>query len=129
MMNTNAGKVTKREYFEILKEMVETSERADAEELIGFIDHELELLTAKADKAKERAAKSKEKGDELRGIIFNVLTTNYQTVDAITAQIEVEDITRAKVVSRLSQLVKFGQAEKEQVKDETGRKVMAYKLV
>lgn len=129
MMNTNAGKVTKREYFEILKEMVETSERADTEELIGFIDHELELLTAKADKAKERAAKSKEKGDELRGIIFNVLTTSYQTVDAITAQIEVEDITRAKVVSRLSQLVKFGQAEKEQVKDETGRKVMAYKLV
>ena len=57
------------------------------------------------------------------------LTNELQTIDAIVAQIEGEEITKAKITARLTSLVKNGIAEKEDVKDEEGRKLKAYKLV
>ena len=71
---------------------------------------------------------SKTKFDELRGVIKSVLTDEFQTADAITSQIDGEDITRAKVIARLGQLVKNGEAEKTDVKTDDNRTVKAYKL-
>lgn len=127
-------KVTKRDYYEMLKEIVYPT-NADCEmtveqgELIKFIDKQIALIDSKAEKAKARNAEKKANGDELREVVQNVLTDEFQTIDAIVAQIEGEEVTKAKVTARLTALVNNGIAEKTDVKDDEGRKLKAYKLV
>ena len=117
-------RMTKKDYFaEIKNVLVE----AGAEDLAAVIAHEIELLKTKAVKNKERAAARKVAGDELRDTISNILIDDLQTVDEIVEQIEGEDITKAKIVARLTQLVNLNEAVKEQVKTEDGKKVMAYR--
>lgn len=126
-------KLTKRDKFEMLKEIVRgdvnvemTVEQA---ELVEFLDAQIVAIDTKAEKAKARSAEKKANGDELRDVVQSILTEDYQTIDAIVAQIEGENVTKAKVTARLTSLVKNGLAEKEDVKDEEGRKLKAYKLV
>lgn len=126
-------KITKREKFEMLKEIirgdVNVEMTVEQAELIDFLDAQIVAIDTKAEKAKARNAEKKANGDELRDIVQAILTEEYQTIDAIVAQIEGEDVTKAKVTARLTSLVKNGLAEKEDVKDEEGRKLKAYKLV
>lgn len=122
-------KMTKKDWFEVIRGIVEASDSKQKDEMLDFIDTQLEQLVKKAEKAKERAEKVKVEGDELREIVYSLLTTEYQTADAIAAQIEGEGVTKAKVTARLSQLVKTLAVEKEQMKTEDGRKVMHYRLV
>lgn len=126
-------KVTKKDVLVALKDAVAEDFEVQvgdvtvtADDIFAYADTTMEQLAAKAAKAKERAAKNKAEGDELRATIEGVLTDELQTIDQITAQIDVEDITKSKVTARLTQLVKAGLAYKEQVKLEDGRKVMAY---
>lgn len=121
-------KMTKKDWFEVIKGIVEASDNENAAGAVEFIDKQMELLTAKAEKAKERAAKTKAEGDEMRAAVQAVLTEELQTIDEITAQVEGEEITKAKVTARLTQLVKAEVATKDTVKTEDGRKVTAYKL-
>ena len=95
------------------------------EDILDYVDTTLEQLDAKARKAKERAAANKAEGDKLRDAVKDVLTDKFQTIDAITEQIDFPEITKSKVTARLSQLVKAGIAKKEQIKVDT-RKVMGY---
>lgn len=126
-------KITKREKFEMLKEIirgdVNVEMTVEQAELIDFLDAQIVAIDTKAEKAKARNAEKKANGDELRDVVQAILTEEYQTIDAIVAQIEGEDVTKAKVTARLTSLVKNGLAEKEDVKDEEGRKLKAYKLV
>ena len=126
-------KLTKRDKFEMLKEIVRgdvnvemTVEQAD---LIDFLDTQINAIDVKAEKAKARNAEKKANGDELRDVVQSVLTDELQTIDAIVTQITGEDVTKAKITARLTSLVKNGIATKEEVKDEEGRKLKAYKLV
>ena len=126
-------KLTKKDKFEMLKEIVRgdvnteiTTEQAD---LIDFLNAQIVAIDTKAEKAKARSAEKKANGDELRDVVQTILTEDYQTIDAIVAQIEGEDVTKAKVTARLTSLVKNGLAEKEDVKDKEGRKLKAYRLV
>lgn len=125
-------KTTKKEYYEAIRAMVETVETVGtipADEVLAFIDKMVEQIDAKAASAKERAAKKKADGDELREIIQGILTADFQTIDSIVEQVGREDVTKNMVTARLTQLVKAEVAKKEQVKEEgTGRKVMAYAL-
>lgn len=123
-------KMTKKDWFEVIKGIVEASDNdnENAAGAVEFIDKQMELLAAKAEKAKERAAKTKAEGDEMRAAVQAVLTEELQTIDEITAQVEGEEITKAKVTARLTQLVKAEVATKDTVKTEDGRKVTAYKL-
>ena len=125
-------KTTKKEYYEAIRAMVETVETVGtipADEVLAFIDKMVEQIDAKAASAKERAAKKKADGDELREIIQGILTADFQTIDTIVEQVGREDVTKNMVTARLTQLVKAEVAKKEQVKEEgTGRKVMAYAL-
>jgi hypothetical protein len=126
-------KITKREKFEMLKEIirgdVNVEMTVEQAELIDFLDAQIVAIDTKAEKAKARNAVKKANGDELRDVVQSVLTNELQTIDAIVAQIEGEEITKAKITARLTSLVKNGIAEKEDVKDEEGRKLKAYKLV
>ena len=122
-------KVTKRDYYEMLKEIVLNANVEGTTELVEFIDKQVSLIDSKAEKAKVRNAEKKANGDELREVVQNILTDEFQTIDAIVAQIEGEEITKAKVTARLTALVNNGIAEKTDVKDDEGRKLKAYKLV
>ena len=124
-------KLTKKDYYAALRAMMEGIEMVGgipADEVLAFIDKTVEQIDAKAAKAKEKAAEKKTEGDELRAAVEAILTDELQTIDAIAAQVESEDVTKSKVTARLTQLVKADIARKEQVKDESGRKVMAYAL-
>ena len=111
-------------------EMDETQEinGVTVADIVEYAAKTQEQLAAKAAKAKEKQAEKKTAGDELRNIVQAVLTDEYQVIADITAQVDVEDITPSKVTARLSQLVKAGIAEKEDVKTADGRKVKGYRL-
>lgn len=121
-------KLTKKDYYGMLKEIVLTSDVDNKEELEVFIDRQVEIIDNKAEKAKERAAEKKAEGDELRAAIKSVLTEDYQSADDILAQLEGEDLSKAKIIARLTQLVNNGDAEKAQAKAEDGKKFMTYRL-
>lgn len=117
-------KMTKKDYFVEIENILRDAKEND---LADVMAHEVELLENKAVKNKERAEARKIVGDELRDTISNILIDDLQTVDEIVDQIEDEEITKAKVVARLTQLVNLNEAIKEQVKTEDGKKVMAYR--
>ena len=121
-------KLTKKDYYGMLKDIVLTSDVDNKEELEAFIDRQVEIIDNKAEKAKERAAEKKAEGDELRAAIKSVLTEDYQSADDILAQLEGEDLSKAKIIARLTQLVNNGDAEKAQAKTEDGKKFMTYRL-
>lgn len=117
-------KMTKKDYFVEIENILRDAKEND---LADVMAHEVELLENKAVKNKERAEARKIAGDELRDTISNILIDDLQTVDEIVDQIEDEEITKAKVVARLTQLVNLNEAIKEQIKTEDGKKVMAYR--
>jgi hypothetical protein len=121
-------KTTKKEFYAIIKGIVENSDSEQKDEVLAFIDKQVELLDAKAAKAQEKAAEKKAEGDELRAVVLSVVTDELQSADDITAQIDGEGITKAKVVARLAQLVKAETVVKDTIKTDDGRKVVAYKL-
>ena len=97
-----------------------------ANDIIAYANKTIEQIDAKNIKAKENQAKKKTE-DALRTAVENVLTEQAQTVDEIFEQVAGEDVTRAKVVARLTALIKAGLADKAETKIE-GRsgKVMTY---
>ena len=138
-------KMTKRNVYEALINyansgvMAYAADEGDvvvsAEALIAFAENEIALLDKKAVKAKERAATKKAEGDELTDAVRAAMSTEeFEPIADIAARIEGEDVTVAKVQYRLTQLVKNGEAEKEQItvpggEGQKARKIMAYKLI
>ena len=126
-------KFTKVEKFEMIREILTgdgSTEMTQQESmLVDFIDSQIEQIQAKAEKSKERTAAKKAEGDELRKKVQSLLTTEYQSIDDIFAQIDDEDVPRSKITARLTQLVKAEIVEKDSRKNEEGKKQMVYRLV
>ena len=125
-------KITKKDFFAAVKGMVEgidTVGDIPADKVIEFIDTQVAQIDDKAAKSKERAREKKAEGDTLRAEVKAVLTDELQTREEIFAQIDNEDgsLSIAKIGARLTQLCTNGEAIKENIKTETGKK-MAYKL-
>lgn len=126
-------KITKKDMFNAIKNAVATGEwDYEAEKVIAFCDKEIASLDKKAAKAKETAAKKRAEGDELMDAVREALTDNFEPISEIAARIEGEDVTVSKVTYRLTQLVKSGVAEKQElsVVGENGKKrnIMGYRL-
>lgn len=120
-------KITKVDMFNAIADFIADTDWERKDEAIEFIEKQIDQLKAKAEKAKSRAEEKKIEGDELREAVANALTNEPQTIDAITTTVaKFFDVTKAKVTARLTQLVKLGEATKEQVKID-GRKIMVYK--
>lgn len=127
---SNAKKVTRKEYFAAVRALVENIESVGeytADEVLAFIDNEVAKIDAKAAKAKEKAAEKKAETDALKDRVFEVITEEPQTVDAIVAAIGDEEVTKSKTVSRLTALAREGAVIKEEIKTEKGKRV-AYRL-
>ena len=123
-------KMTKKDYYMLIKDIIENDNNIEEkEELIEFINKQVTQIETKAQKAKIKAEEKKNAGDELRDIVKSILTTELQTSEVITEKIGKEDVTKAKVIARLTQLVKLGEAEKADVKTEEGKTVKAYKII
>ena len=132
-VNEKVTHVTKKNVLNVLYTLIEDNCEAQdgdvtvtAEDLRNYIDTTLDQLSAKNEKAKERAAKKRAEGDELLAVVEGLLTDEYQTGDEIAAQITDEDVTRPKVTARLTKLIKAGKAHKAEAKTEEGKKVMVY---
>lgn len=123
-----ADKMTKKDWYAEIRNVVEAADFELKDGALDFIDNQVKLLNAKAEKAKENADKKKEQGDAMREAVFAVLTDELQTIDHITEQVVMEDIevTKSRVTARLTQLVKADLAKKDTVKTDDGRRVAAY---
>ena len=119
-------KMTKKEMFGLLLELLETAEVAERDELKNFVAHEIEMIENKAEKAK--TYKRKKTADVLKEQIYTKLDAlEFRTIHDIVSDFNDADITAAKVSARLTSLVKEGLAIKEEIKIEN-RKLMGYKL-
>lgn len=127
-------KITKREMYEAIKTAMATGETSVHPDLIiEFCEKEIESLDRKSAKAKENAAKKKAESDALTDKVYEALTDNFECIACITEAVGDEDATTSKVQYRLTQLVKAGRAEKEEItiESEDGKKrrrVMGYRL-
>lgn len=119
-------RVTKRD---IYADIITMAREAKREDIVEFCEVQIEQLERKAEKAKERKASKAAAGDALKDAIAAVLTEDLQTAADITEKVmdAGDEVTRAKVVARLTKLVKEGVAGKMQVKVDK-KKVMAYAL-
>jgi len=127
------SKITKKVLFNAVKAIAQGVDHVEVgeftvtgEDLVAFADKNIEQLEKKAAAAKEKAAKAKIAGDELREKIEEVLTDEYQTIPEILAQLGDEELTSAKIAARISQLVKLDKAHKTSVKTADGRKINGY---
>ena len=122
-------KMTKIDCFEQLAGIVEASDVENKEDILKFIQSSIETLENRKRAAQERAEKKKNEPDELADAVKAVLSGELQTADDIAAQIEGEDVTKQKVVARLTKMVNAGIVRKDSVKTDDKRKVMGYALV
>lgn len=123
-------KITKKEILTALRTVVEGMDavgEVPADAVLNYIDTTIGQIEAKAAKAKEKAVDKKAAGDALREEVLSHVTAEWQTADAITQLVVGEDITKAKVIARLTQLVNAKIVKKEQQKVGDS-KLMCYAL-
>lgn len=121
-------KLTKKDMFLMLKDVIADSDAEDKEELIAFVDNQVAMIEKKAEKAKEKAAEKRAAGDELKELVKSLLTNEYQTINDLLEQIDGVDVTKAKVQARATALVKDGYAEKTDVEIEKGKTAKGYRI-
>ena len=97
---TNSTKVTKRERFEQIKSLI-----SDNEELIAFIDHEIELLDKKNSRT-GKPTKTQIENETIKNTIFNTLQIagKPMTVTQLLATEELNGLSNQKVSALLTQL-------------------------
>lgn len=116
MTNT---KITKTDRLNQIKELV-----ADNADLVAFVDSEIAAIAAKAEKAKARAA-AKKADDPLYNAVVNAVTDTPATMLDLVALIPGEDVTAAKLRTRLAKAVDAGLVKKSSVTVD-GKKKTAY---
>lgn len=137
---TNTKKITKRECYNTLMQMVDQAEADNVvfenedmtfDGLREFIAHEIELLDNKAAAAAKRAQAKRDEGDALRARILDVMSTeDFMTIPEIVKAIGDEDVSAQMVTARLTQCVKAELAEKDSVSVEIAgktKKLSAYR--
>lgn len=122
--------VSKREVLTALSTMIfndvqvgETTVTAD--DFVNYIETSIAQLDKRAEAAAKRANEKKIAGDELRASIKSVIEESPKTIAEIVDIIDDDTVTNAKVVARLTQLVKAGEAYKTDKKVD-GRPIKIY---
>ena len=128
-------KRTKKEWFNILRELAIESDRFDKKDLVKFIDRQLELLQKKVEKEKIRVSKKRVKTEDiLKDRVFNAITDYYQSLEEIYLEVlianaDIEDLSKEKIVPRLTKLIQEGLVEKTKARDvETNKRIVVYRL-
>jgi hypothetical protein len=106
MSNTsNSTKVTKRERFAQLMEIVNASQVENSAELVSFIEHEVELLNKKNSRS-GKPTKTQLANESIKTQIVSVLERvgKPMTVTQLLAESELADLSNQKVSALLTQL-------------------------
>ena len=131
-MNENAPKITKRDNYNALYDLVSNAglDQETEERLHAFIDHELELMTQRAEKSKKYQQAHKATDDAMTDAIMEVLRDADVPMTVADIVGKVIDSTPQKVVYRLGKLFKDNSITKEtksvKVGDNPARKVTFY---
>lgn len=110
-------KVTKREYYGEILAMAEVQARQD---LVDFINHEIELLNKKA--SAKRPTKVQIENENIKGIILETLENLDKAVsisEMQDANEELANLSNQKISALLSQLVKSGKVARVEDKRKT----------
>ena len=116
------NKITKRDYFTAIRKVFETYQIDTIDEgidILGFIDHELELLARRSAK-RSTPTKAQQEAAEIKARILDVL--NDAGVGMTIAEImntEPEYFSKfsnQKIAAQLTKLIKEGVGEKEVIK-------------
>ena len=104
-MTNTTKKLTKRDYFTILRKSYPTT-ADNYDEVIGFIDHELELL-AKKNSAEKKPTAIQIANEGIKDAIYAGLTPNrlYTVTEIIKEVPACADLTNQKVSNLLRQMV------------------------
>ena len=105
-MMAETKKLTKKDYFKELREMVAEIGRTD---LVDFIDHEIELLTKKG--SKSTPTKTQVENEAIKEEIVATLVDlgKFVTITEIQgANLELERLSNQKISALLKQLVENG---------------------
>lgn len=126
--------ITKRQVLEALNKVNFTEEIDLGEDIVvtpedikDFLDKSLAQLDARTVKAAERQAAKKAEGDALRAQIKATLSENPMKIADVVAALDDPEVTTAKVVARMTQLVNLGEVVKSEVKED-GRTLKVYTL-
>ncbi len=128
-MNENAPKITKRDNYNALYDLVSNAglDQETEERLHAFIDHELELMAQRAEKSKKYQQAHKATDDAMTDAIMEVLRDADAPMTVADIVGKVIDSTPQKVVYRLGKLFKDNSITKEtksvKVGDNPARKV------
>lgn len=96
----NTKRVTKKEYFGMVREIVEASEVENKEDILAFVDREVELLS----KRKNGETKAQKENAELMEVVYNKLAEMARPATATEIFNELRDneaITSNQKVSAL----------------------------
>ena len=105
--------MTKKEMFTEIRKVV-----ADNEEMVAFIDHEIELLNRKSGSSK-KPTKTQIENNAYKATIVEYLTTvdTSKTIKEIQAGIpDIAGLTNQRITHMLTDLIKAGTLTKEYVK-------------
>ena len=103
-------KLTKKDYFDMLREIVVSMERQD---LVDFIDHEKELLVRKGSKSAPTKTQVENEAIKEKIVATLVELDRYATItDIQNANTELADLSNQKVSALLKQLVDTNIVEK-----------------
>ena len=101
-------KLTKKDYFKELKELV-----IDRQDLVDFIDHEIELLTKKGSKSTPTKTQVENEAIKEKIVATLVELNKYATItDIQNANVELADLSNQKISALLKQLVDTNVVEK-----------------
>lgn len=125
-------KMTQMEMYARIAEALAMVDVEDQDELIAFVKSRIDQLKRKAEKSAERAKERATKEDVLMVLIKGALMgyDDYMPIKKIAEMVQGatdEEVTPGKISSRMSKMVRAGEAEKIAVK-EGSRKVIAYRL-
>jgi DNA-binding transcriptional regulator GbsR (MarR family) len=114
-MENTVKKVTKRDYFAGIRAIVEASTAANKDELVAFIDREVELLNKRNASRTGKPTKKQTENEALVEHIYDVLVDLKEaaTINAIQDADEMlSDLSGQKVSALLKKLVDAGRVVK-----------------
>lgn len=123
-------KMTKRDYYKKILQHFEDN-CPESEMIRNFLENEIMLLDRKTESAKLKAIEAKEKGDELREQIYDILPgqeEDFIPVSKIKEILNNDSITSQKISARLTQLFKLNRIEKQEISFE-GQKKTGYRKI
>ena len=125
-------KITKRDVLNAIVALVAPDVEVEVEgavvtgaDIVEYAEKTLAQIEKKNAYAKSKRGTA---ADALRDAIVAALSAEPAVIADIAKAVDVEGVTNAKIVARLTALVKEGVVEKSEVKLEDGRKVKAYAL-